>query len=130
MSGLGGPGPSIPEALCLVKAEEFQQLRCTLVRGLQARCVELVILPTSWMFISGSAQKSHISFWNRDQERAADTGNCEYSVVFLLRLSDPLFLPSVLSCPASPLSLSFPVSFPRGSLPELILSALSTILHF
>ncbi|XP_029781970.1 uncharacterized protein LOC115280933 [Suricata suricatta] len=37
--------------------------------GVQLRSQEkLVILPTSWMFISGSAQKSHISFWIRDQE--------------------------------------------------------------
>lgn len=59
------------------------------------------------MFISGSAQKSHISFGTGTGRRtAAGTGNCEYSLVFLQRCSDPVrlsVLPPVAFSTTSPL---------------------------
>lgn len=53
------------------------------------------------MFISGSAQKSHISFWNRDQETEADSGTVSAPRSSLAPLTpssiSPPFLPSARS---------------------------------
>eukprot|EP00069_Balaena_mysticetus_P010248 bmy_06752T0 len=91
MSGLGGPGPSIPEALSASLFCLRQVVGILPAPGLGCVCpsmdgklesehqeLELVILPASWMCILVLHKEPHFLLESGPGHRqtAADTGNC------------------------------------------------------